>query len=92
MPVFVDFWAPWCGPCKITAPVVEELAKDYSGKVKFIKVNVDNNADLATRYNVFSIPTLVLFNKGQIAAQQIGARSKSSYQNMIDKELANTPA
>lgn len=88
-PVFVDFWAPWCGPCRNTAPVIEELAKDYSGKVKFVKVNVDDNADLATSYNVFSIPTLVLIDKERIITQQVGARSKSSYQAMIEKALAN---
>jgi thioredoxin 1 len=91
-PVFVDFWAPWCGPCRITAPVVENLAKEYSSKIKFVKVNVDDNSDLASRYNVFSIPTLALFNKGQVVAQQVGAGSKSSYQNMISRGLANSPS
>ena len=86
-PVFVDFWAPWCGPCRATAPVIDELAKEYSGKIKFVKVNTDDNPSIAARYNVFSIPTLALFNKGQVVAQQVGAHSKASYQSMIEKQL-----
>ncbi len=88
IPVFVDFWAEWCGPCRMVGPVVEELAGEYAGKVNFVKVNVDENNELASRYNVFSIPTLALFNKGQVVAQQVGAASKSSYKTMIDKALA----
>ncbi|SRR5579875_2101630 len=88
IPVFVDFWAEWCGPCRMVGPVIEELAGEYAGKVNFVKVNVDENNELASKYNVFSIPTLALFNKGQIVAQQVGAASKSSYKTMIDKALA----
>ena len=86
-PVFVDFWAEWCGPCRMVGPVVEELAGDYDGKVNFVKVNVDKANELASKYNVFSIPTLLLLNKGEIIAQQIGAGSKETYQNMIDRAL-----
>ena len=86
-PVFVDFWAEWCGPCRMVSPVVEELAGDYDGKVNFVKVNVDKANELASKYNVFSIPTLLLLNKGEIIAQQIGAGSKETYQNMIDRAL-----
>ena len=86
-PVFVDFWAEWCGPCRMVSPVIEELAGEYAGKVNFVKVNVDENNELASRYNVFSIPTLALFNKGQIVAQQVGAASKTSYKGMIDRAL-----
>ncbi len=88
VPVFVDFWAEWCGPCRMVGPVVEELANDYAGKVKFVKVNVDEANELASKYNVFSIPTLILLNKGEIIAQQVGAASKESYKNMIDRALA----
>ncbi len=88
IPVFADFWAEWCGPCRMVGPVVEELAKDYDGKVKFVKVNVDQANDLASKYNVFSIPTLVVIKNGELQSQQVGAASKESYQQMIDKALA----
>ena len=86
-PVFVDFWAEWCGPCRMVGPVVEELAGDYEGKVNFVKVNVDQAGELASKYNVFSIPTLILLHKGEVIAQQVGAGSKEVYQNMIDRAL-----
>ena len=86
-PVFVDFWAEWCGPCRMVSPVVEELAEEYNGKVNFVKVNVDEANEIASKYNVFSIPTLAIFNKGEIVAQQVGAASKESYKNMIEKAL-----
>ena len=88
VPVFVDFWAEWCGPCRMVSPVVEDLAGEYEGKVKFVKVNVDEAGELASKYNVFSIPTLILFNKGEVVSQQVGAASKESYQNMINRALA----
>ncbi len=87
LPVFVDFWAEWCGPCRMVSPVVEELSEEYSGKVDFVKVNVDQANEIASKYNVFSIPTLAIFNKGEIVAQQVGAASKESYKNMMDKAL-----
>ena len=87
MPVFVDFWAEWCGPCRMVSPVVEELAGEYDGKVNFVKVNVDEAGEVASKYSVFSIPTLMLFNKGEIIAQNVGASSKDSYKKMIDKAL-----
>lgn len=86
-PVFVDFWAEWCGPCRMVSPVVEELASEFDGKVNFVKVNVDEANELASRYNVFSIPTLAIFNKGQLIAQQVGAASKDSYKKMIERAL-----
>ena len=89
IPVFVDFWAEWCGPCRMVGPVEEELSKDYNGKIKFVKVNVDEANTLASKYNVFSIPTLMIFNKGEVVAQQVGAASKDTYKNMIDRTLGS---
>lgn len=86
--VLVDFWAEWCGPCRMVGPVVEELARDYEGKVEFVKVNVDEANELAAKYNIFSIPTLMLIHKGQVIAQQVGAASKEAYKNMIERALA----
>jgi len=87
LPVFVDFWAEWCGPCRMVSPVVEELSDEFKGKINFVKVNVDEANELASKYNVFSIPTLAIFNKGQLVSQQVGAASKESYKNMINKAL-----
>ncbi|MFQ5573771.1 MAG: thioredoxin [Nitrosopumilaceae archaeon] len=86
-PVFVDFWAEWCGPCRIVSPTVEELSKDYNDKVNFVKVNVDENNELASKYNIFSIPTLAIFRDGKIIAQTAGAASKESLRTYIDKHL-----
>ena len=88
-PIVVDFWAEWCGPCRMVGPVVEELSsmEKYEGKVNFVKVNVDQAGEVASKYNVFSIPTLILLNRGEIIAQQVGAGSKETYENMIDRAL-----
>ena len=89
-PVFVDFWAEWCGPCRIVSPTIEELSKEYEGKVDFVKVNVDQNNELASKYNVFSIPTLAIFSNGKVIAQSAGAASKEKIRSYIDKHvLAN---
>ena len=86
-PVFVDFWAEWCGPCRIVGPVVEELSNEYGDKINFVKVNVDENNELAQKYNVFSIPTLAIFKDGQVVSQKTGAASKESFKTMIDSSL-----
>ena len=87
-PVLVDFWAEWCGPCKMISPVLDELAETYGGKLKVAKVNVDENRATAIKYHVRSIPMLLLFKDGQIQATQIGAVGKGQLTQMIDKALA----
>jgi len=86
-PVFVDFWAEWCGPCRMVSPIVEELSKEYEGKVNFVKVNVDQNRDLASKYNILSIPNLAIFHNGEVVAQAAGASSIESIRNYIDKNI-----
>jgi len=85
VPALVDFWAPWCGPCKTVGPVVEELAGEYAGKVKIAKLNVDENKDTAAKYGVRGIPTLMLFNNGQPVDQIVGAVPKSRIKELLDK-------
>lgn len=80
VPVVADFWAPWCGPCRMVGPVLEKLASDHGDKVSVVKVNVDANQELAARYKVMSIPTVILFEAGALKTQLIGARSQSDYE------------
>ena len=77
-PVVVDFWAEWCGPCKMITPILEELASEQAGKIAIAKLNVDENPDLAMRYNVMSIPTLLVFKDGEVAKRLVGAKPKSA--------------
>ena len=85
LPVLVDCWAPWCQPCLIVAPIVEEVAKEYQGKVKFCKLNVDENSDIAARYGIMSIPTLLSFKEGKVVDQIIGAVPKEMIKEKLDK-------
>lgn len=85
--VLVDFWAPWCGPCRMLSPVIEELAEDFEGKAKICKVNTDEAQDLATKFSVRSIPTLLFIKDGEIKAQMIGAQSKQVIADKINSLL-----
>ena len=87
MPVFVDFYADWCGPCKMMAPIVEELAKKYDGKVKVGKCNIDEENGIAARYKIMSIPTMMIFKGGEIKETIIGAVSQNELEEKIDKAL-----
>ena len=86
-PILVDFWAEWCGPCRMVAPVLDQIAADYKGKARIGKVNVDEHSALAARYGVQSIPTLLLFKQGKVVEQYIGAASKDVLSKLIDKHL-----
>lgn len=88
VPVLVDFWAVWCAPCRMIAPIVDEVADKYAGKVKVGKVNVDQNNDIAFRYNVRGIPTLLMFANGKVVDQMVGAGSRDMLANMIDRVTA----
>ena len=88
VPVLIDFWAPWCGPCKAIAPVVEELAGEYNGRIKIVKMNVDDNPQTPSKYGVRGIPNLILFKSGSVAEQIVGAVPKAHLVRALDRALA----
>ena len=85
VPVLVDFWAPWCGPCRMLAPTIEELAREYDGKVKVAKLNTDESPDTAGSYNISSIPTILFFKSGQVVDRLVGVNPKSRFQQILNK-------
>jgi thioredoxin 1 len=88
VPVLVDFWAPWCGPCRAIAPLLDEIAGEYAGKAKVVKINVDDHQAVAQRYRVSSIPNLIVFKNGQVAQQIVGAVPKSRLSQALDTAIA----
>jgi thioredoxin 1 len=87
VPVLVDFWAPWCGPCKQVAPIIEDLSKDFTGKLKVVKINTDENPNTAKAYHITGIPSLYLFKSGQVVEQVVGAVAKPKLAEKISKHL-----
>lgn len=87
IPVLVDFWAPWCGPCKAIAPILEELAEEFDGKLRVTKVNIDDNDAVAAEYGIRAIPTMLLFKGGQVVEQMVGMQSKATLKDKITAKL-----
>lgn len=87
IPVLVDFWAEWCGPCKMLAPILESVVDDYAGKVKIVKINVDENPETAPKFGIRGIPTLILFKNGEVLTTKVGALSKSQLTDFLDGQL-----
>lgn len=87
IPVVVDFWAPWCGPCRVVAPVVEELSQEYAGKIKIVKMNTDENPSTPSQYMIISIPTLIFFKNGKPIDQLVGIQSKNEIKKHLDRLL-----
>ena len=91
-PVLVDFWAEWCGPCKMIAPILDDVATSYAGKLRVAKINIDHNQKTPRNYNVRGIPTLMIFKNGKVEATQIGAVSKTQLTQLIDRTIGAAPA
>jgi len=88
LPVLVDFWAPWCGPCRMVAPILEKIAQEYAGRLVVAKVNTDENTEWAMRYHVSGIPTMLFISAGQVVSEQVGALAYPSLKQMVDRFLA----
>jgi thioredoxin 1 len=87
IPVLVDFWAPWCGPCKMLAPTLEEISRENNGKIKIVKINIDENQEMAAKFGVRSIPTMMIFNKGELKNQIVGSLPKEQIEKIILEEI-----
>jgi len=88
IPALVDFWAPWCGPCRLVGPVVEELAEEYAGRVRVVKLNTDENMETSSTYGIMSIPTLAIFKNGKVVDGMVGAAPKKTLKELLDKHVA----
>jgi thioredoxin 1 len=86
-PVVIDFWAPWCGPCRLLSPIIEEVSKEMTSKAKFCKINTDENPQTAGKYNIMSIPTVLLFKDGEIASTSVGALPKEQFKRWLEKSI-----
>jgi len=89
LPILVDFWAEWCGPCRMVAPILDKLQKEYEGKIKIVKVNIDNNNGLAEKYEVMSIPTLIAFKDGKQFEMIVGAQGEARFKDLMDAVIAS---
>ena len=87
IPVLVDFWAPWCGPCKMLAPTLEEISRENNGKIKIVKINIDENQEMAGKFGIRSIPTMMIFNKGELKNQIVGSLPKEQIEKIILEEI-----